>query len=540
MATTNNLKFFHVTSWPEAGAVTGGIYFNKTTGEIAVWNGTDWEKYSGIVKSVVWSGSPANDSGSLVITNFDNKSTTIDFSDVASKKDVIDRIATALQSAKTYSDAKKINGLTGPEITLTGADVALTGYKKAETSSAITATDTVNTALGKLEKAIEATGGDALTHITAGNGIDVTNKADHNQTISVKIDTASENFLTAGADGLKLSGVQNAIDTAINNLDSPDEAVDNQYVSSVSETNGKIAVKRTNLPVIGVADGDKILSLSSSKIGAGLSIEYNSTDKKIYLYGSEKDEAHKIGEVDCTDFIKDGMLDNATYDPTSHNLTLTFNTASGKEAIDVDLSKLVDTYKAGEGLALVTTDVDHPTFKINLDNNSSYLTIVDGKLRFDDTTLHTKITGDINTKVNALNATKSNATTATHSGSEPSSQIKVEVSEAAGVLTGVTVTAPVFAKPSDITAAETKLIGSNSTDTKSSDTIWGAKKYADDKATAAQTNAESYTDEAIQALDATVDQAADATGNATGLALQVVQENGKLKSVSGSMNWCEW
>ena len=145
---TNNLKFFHVAGLPSTG-VPGGIYFDKTAGEIAVWNGTDWEKYSGTVKSVVWSGTPANDSGSLVITNFDGKSTTIDFSDVASKTDVIDRIATALQDAKDYSDARKINGLTGHEITLTGANVALTGYEKADTSTAITATDTVNAAIGK-------------------------------------------------------------------------------------------------------------------------------------------------------------------------------------------------------------------------------------------------------------------------------------------------------------------------------------------------------------------------------------------------------
>ena len=44
---------------------------------------------------------------------------------------------------------------------------------------------------------------------TAGNGIDVTGKV-----ISAKIDSASEKFLTVGADGIKLSGVQDAINAA--------------------------------------------------------------------------------------------------------------------------------------------------------------------------------------------------------------------------------------------------------------------------------------------------------------------------------------
>ena len=660
---TNNLKFFHVAGLPSTGAVTGGIYFDKTAGELAVWNGTAWERYSGNVKNVSYD--PVVDSkgnavgGKLTITYFDGSNVELDFSDVASKQDVINRIATALQDAKDYSNARKINGLTGHDITLTGANVKLDGYKKADTSAAIETTDTVNVALGKLEKAIEATGGDALTHVTAGNGIDVTNKADHNQTISVKIDTASEKFggnavLTAGADGLKISGIADKISAEINKLDYSDAAVANQYVSSVSETNGKIAVTHTDLPVIGVADGDKILSLSSSKIGAGLSIKYNSDAKKIYLYGSAEDEAHKIGEVDCTDFIKDGMLESATYSDTAKELTLTFNTDAGKTPIKVNLSDLVDTYKAGDGLTLddtITEQHPHPTFKINLDG-SSYLTIAGGKLHFDDTTIHSKITSDIDTKVNALNAVKSN--TADGSGSKPSSQIKVQVSEAAGVLTGVTVTAPVFAEPGDLNDLESKLIGSSEKDSKESNTIWGAKKYADDKAaaglqaakdytdaeivkldatveqnktltntestgikakvtevdgkltgvevsiapntyakpadittaindldaivsnaaeagtastqikvtvtetngiitavgvnapafdlsgaaTTAQTNAKTYTDSAIQALDATVSQAADAAGNATGLALQVVQTDGKLTSVSGSMNWC--
>lgn len=540
MATTNNLKFFHVAKLPSSG-VTGGIYFDKTAGEIAVWNGTDWEKYSGIVKSVVWSGSPANDSGSLVITNFDGKSTTIDFSDVASKQDVIDKIATALLTAKTHADAIKVNGKgqdNNQNITVGGGNIALTGYNKPATTSAIAAEDTVNVAIGKLERGLEAAVAGGVTAVIEGNGISVDATDVNKPKVSVKIDTASEKFgenavLTAGADGLKISGIADKISAEINKLSVGDAAVANQYVSSVSETNGKITVSRENLPVIGVADGDKILSLSSSKIGATLSLKYDSNTRKIYLYGKDSTDASKaISFIDCSDFIKDGMLDNATYDHTTHKLTLTFNTASGKENIDVDLSKLVDTYAAGDGLDLVTTGVTHPTFKINLDG-SSYLTVAGGKLHFDDTAIHSKISGDINTKIGTLNATKSNEETATECGSTASSQIKVEVAEDKGKLTGVTVTAPVFAKPADITEAETKLIGSNEKDTKDSNTIWGAKKYADTQEKAAESYAKSYTDSAIQGLDATVDQNVSLEDvSTTGIKAQVVENDGKITGVT--------
>ena len=71
---TNNLKFFHVAKLPSTG-VTGGIYFDKTAGEIAVWNGTEFEHFSGRVKDVTYD--PVVDKkgkavgGKLTITYFD-------------------------------------------------------------------------------------------------------------------------------------------------------------------------------------------------------------------------------------------------------------------------------------------------------------------------------------------------------------------------------------------------------------------------------------------------------------------------------------
>ena len=57
------------------------------------------------------------------------------------------------------------------------------------------------------------------------------------------------------------------------------------------------------------------------------------------------------------------MVESATY--ANGKITLTFNTDAGKEAIDIDVSSLVDTYEAGAGLDLA----DH-TFSVKKDASS--------------------------------------------------------------------------------------------------------------------------------------------------------------------------
>ena len=87
----------------------------------------------------------------------------------------------------------------------------------------------------------------------------------NNGKLSIKLDTTGNDtgdgkFLTVGADGLKLNGVSDAIAAAVNALDVTDAAVKGQYVSSVSETDGKIAVSRANVSdavLNGYAKGEK-------------------------------------------------------------------------------------------------------------------------------------------------------------------------------------------------------------------------------------------------------------------------------------------
>lgn len=86
-----------------------------------------------------------------------------------------------------------------------------------------------------------------------------------NNKLSIKLDTTGDDtgndgFLTVGPDGLKLDGVSDAIKAAVEALNVTDAAVAGQYVSSVNETNGKIAVTRANVSdavLTGYSKGEK-------------------------------------------------------------------------------------------------------------------------------------------------------------------------------------------------------------------------------------------------------------------------------------------
>lgn len=160
---------------------------------------------------------------------------------------------------------------------------------------------------------------------TSGSAIEVTGTA-KDPTVGLKLDVSGNVELTQSANGLK----------------------------------GSVIIPAPT--VIGVAKDDKVLGLSEKKLSSTLNLKYDSTAKKIQLLGIND---AKIAEIDATDFIKDGMVDNVQFDPTSKVLTITFNTISGKEAIPVDLSSLVDTYTAGNGI-----DITRNVVSVKRDTNS--------------------------------------------------------------------------------------------------------------------------------------------------------------------------
>ena len=99
---------------------------------------------------------------------------------------------------------------------------------------------------------------DLVDYYTAGNGIDIDNT--HN-TIALKLDASGEPFLTVGVDGIKLDGVQVAIDKAVNDakLDGSDGiSIASNKVKAVAAKFSASALKN---PITVNEDGIKFASL---------------------------------------------------------------------------------------------------------------------------------------------------------------------------------------------------------------------------------------------------------------------------------------
>lgn len=99
---------------------------------------------------------------------------------------------------------------------------------------------------------------DLVDYYTAGNGINIDNT--HN-TIALKLDASGEPFLTVGVNGLKLDGVQVAIDKAVN--DAKLEGSDGISITSnkVKAVAAKFSASALKNPITVNEDGIKFASL---------------------------------------------------------------------------------------------------------------------------------------------------------------------------------------------------------------------------------------------------------------------------------------
>lgn len=108
---------------------------------------------------------------------------------------------------------------------------------------------TFNTESGKDEVRVDIS--KYIDTYTAGNGIDIINNE-----VSAKIDSSSESFLTVGTNGIKLSGVQTAIDTAVANKNVSAEG--DTYVFATASGN-KVTVTATESTKTSLGKADSAL-----------------------------------------------------------------------------------------------------------------------------------------------------------------------------------------------------------------------------------------------------------------------------------------
>lgn len=82
---------------------------------------------------------------------------------------------------------------------------------------------------------------------------------------------------------------------------------------------------------------DTALATKADKASAFTFVEYNHNDKRIY-FKSQNNVV--VGQVDTTDFVKDGMVSNVVI--SGNDMVITFNTDAGKEDIVVSLANIFD------------------------------------------------------------------------------------------------------------------------------------------------------------------------------------------------------
>lgn len=120
------------------------------------------------------------------------------------------------------------------------------------------------------------------------------------------------------------------IDTKFDDFTSDIEDMELVVSSSLNDLNSRIIANKDRLDSVDTTLETVNTGMESMFNG----VEYDTNSKKILF----KNGNNVIGEVDATNFIKDGMVSNVEI--SEGNLVITFNTDSGKEPISIPLTDI--------------------------------------------------------------------------------------------------------------------------------------------------------------------------------------------------------
>lgn len=163
------------------------------------------------------------------------------------------------------------------------------------------------------------------------------------------------------------------------------DSLDNYTLPAATTTTlGGVKVP-TNLSLMGSITGNHLGIDSEGELGLAYSLSYRRDSKQLrleYLNGT-KGTYDVASTIDCTDFIKDGMLESANvevnpegYDAGTY-IKLVFNTDAGKDPVYINVSDLIHEYTAGDGINIAdgvisTTPISIKTEKFSFVNSGSH------------------------------------------------------------------------------------------------------------------------------------------------------------------------
>ena len=100
-----------------------------------------------------------------------------------------------------------------------------------------------------------------------------------------------------------------------------------------------------------------------------LNLEYDSEDKKIKFTFPTSETTTKDFEIDCTDFIKDGMVSDVQFSEETGKITIVFNTDSGKDSIELDAYKMFKLL-LGKNTDTINLTIDNNEISASIKSNS--------------------------------------------------------------------------------------------------------------------------------------------------------------------------
>ena len=155
-----------------------------------------------------------------------------------------------------------------------------------------------------------------------------------------------------------VGSIADQITTAINKLDVTDTAVEGQYVSSVSETDGKITVTRAALPAQKEYSIVSITGDDLTNLGANVKEAY-----KLVVDGVQTGDTIKI--------YKDSSLKDVNL--VNQELVFTYILANGTEKTEkIDVSTFLAESEFKNGLEV---DTANGTVAVKIDATSEFLTV---------------------------------------------------------------------------------------------------------------------------------------------------------------------